>query len=75
MVDQFLGYNQNGMANLITNSTDAASATEAGAAPSPSAASKKTPAVARVAFFMESLDTTILPALIGPMSGHVPCRG
>jgi len=49
------------MANLITNSTDPASVTEAGGEPSPSAASKKLlPWLVAVAFFMESLDTTIL---------------
>jgi len=52
-------YNQNGMANLITNSTDAASVTEAGAEPSPSAACKKLLEwLVAVAFFMKSLDTT-----------------
>jgi len=57
------------MANLITNSTDPASVTEAGGEPSPSAASKKLlPWLVAVAFFMESLDTTILNTAVPAVS-------
>ena len=66
------------MTKPVTDTTDATSVVEATGVPSPSAAAKKLlPWLVAVAFFMESLDTTILntavPAVsealhVGPLS-------
>src|SRR6516225_9805521 len=57
------------MTKPVTDTTDATSVVEATGVPSPSAASKKLlPWLVAVAFFMESLDTTILNTAVPAVS-------
>jgi hypothetical protein len=59
---------KNGMTNPVADSADAASAGEVTSPPASDASKKLLPWLVAVAFFMESLDTTILNTAVPAVS-------